>query len=152
MADHEVPELDRPEPDRSKTPRVRSIRAFEGADFADILRLTGGASVSAAMRSPWWFLVAAIYNVAAEPARDFLQDVRREAGPATGAFLADRILNGGKRGSSNPPRESGDSGARGKLLEVPRKDHSAPMPSSSRESKRAEYDEMRPSAAEPYDA
>lgn len=101
MADHEVPQSDPPDPHRSKVPSLKSVRAFKGTDLGDIVRLAGGAGVGAALHSPLWFLVAALYNIFADPIREFLQDVRREVGPALGRFLADRIQNGGEGGPSD---------------------------------------------------
>jgi hypothetical protein len=91
MAAEGVPKPDQPERRRSSSSHRGSQRILKQLDLADVLRLTSGAGASAVSGSLRWIVVTVVYNIAAEPTRDFLQDVRRRVGPAVGEACADRI-------------------------------------------------------------
>jgi hypothetical protein len=85
---------------RSRSQRASAPqRLLLHVGMLDAARLATGLGASAWMRSPWWVISAALYNVFGEPVRELLQDVRREVGPAIGRRLADLIKEGRRRAS-----------------------------------------------------
>jgi hypothetical protein len=104
MAGRKEPKSDRPKPGGSRSYQRRPRLIFKEIDLAGIVRLTSGAGVTLggvtlASRSPLWLVGAALYNLAAPPAQDFLWEVGCRVAPAIGDVLADRI----RRSPRDPP-------------------------------------------------